>query len=70
MAKAPKGRCALDNVEEFVLGRQGAQLLYDKIEQLPPRYGLYPEMACIGKYRPENGRDRRQSDTSVYSELP
>lgn len=53
MAHVPRERTALDNVEEFVLGKQGMYLLYEKIDQLPPRYGLYLEMACIGKYPPD-----------------
>lgn len=53
MAEVPREPSALDNVEEFVLGKQGLYLLYEKIDQLPPRYGLYLEMACIGKYPPD-----------------
>lgn len=53
MPDVPRERSVLDNVEEFVLGKQGAQLLYEKIDQLPPRYGLYLEMAYIDKFPPD-----------------
>lgn len=53
MADVPKERSVLDNVEEFVLAMQGGPLLYEKIDRLPPRYGLYLEMAYIGKYPPD-----------------
>lgn len=52
MPDVPREPSVLDNVEEFVLGKHGAQLLYEKIDQLPARYGLYLEMAYIGKYPP------------------
>lgn len=47
--EVPRNHSALDNVEEFVLGKYGAQMLYEKIKQLPPRYGMYIEMAYIDK---------------------
>lgn len=53
MSAISKERSVLDNVEEFVLGRCGAQVLYEKIDQLPPRYGLYLEMAYVDKYPPD-----------------
>ncbi|MBD5101357.1 MAG: sigma-70 family RNA polymerase sigma factor [Subdoligranulum sp.] len=43
----------LDNVEEFVLGQDGYHTLYEKIDQLPPHYGMYIEMAYIDKLAPE-----------------
>ncbi len=37
------------DVEEFVFGQHGAQTLQSKIEQLPPRYAMYIEMAYLDK---------------------
>ena len=53
MACIPNNPSVLDNVEEFVVGNHGMELLHDKIGQLPPRYGLYLEMTYLGKYSPD-----------------
>lgn len=53
MAYVERERTALDNVEEFVLGKDGFRILCEKIAQLPPRYGMYIEMAYLDKLPPE-----------------
>lgn len=53
MADIEREWTVLDNVEEFVLGNDAAHTLYKKIGQLPPRYGMYIEMAYIDKFPPE-----------------
>lgn len=53
MAEIEREWTVLDNVEEFVLGNDAAHTLYEKITQLPPRYGLYIEMAYLDKLPPE-----------------
>ena len=37
------------DVEEFVFGQHDAEKLREKIEQMPPRYGMYIEMAYLDK---------------------
>lgn len=53
MAYVERERSALDNVEEFVLGKDGFRILHEKIAQLPPHDGTYLEMAYLDKLPPE-----------------
>lgn len=53
MADIEREWTVMDNVEEFVIGNDAAHTLREKIDQLPPRYGMYIEMAYIDKLPPE-----------------
>lgn len=53
MADVEREWTVMDNVEEFVIGNDAVHTLHEKIDQLPPRYGMYIEMAYIDKLPPE-----------------